>query len=61
MVELIPSAEPWKMSANYRWPEFNTTIGQVFAGVWAARRTVDGALSEAKAKLPALLDKPAID
>jgi multiple sugar transport system substrate-binding protein len=60
-VEAIKAAEPWKEPANYRWPEFSTTVGQVFADVWAGKRTVDEALPEAKQKLQAVLDKAAID
>ena len=29
-VEATKAAEAWKMPANYRWPEFDTTVGQVF-------------------------------
>jgi multiple sugar transport system substrate-binding protein len=60
-VEAIKTAEPWKMPHNYRWPEFNTTISQVFADVWTGKQTVDEAIPEAKKKLQAVLDKPAID
>jgi multiple sugar transport system substrate-binding protein len=60
-VESLKVAEAWKEPANFRWPEFSTTVGQVFADVWAGKRTVDEALPEAKSKLQAVLDKPAID
>jgi ABC-type glycerol-3-phosphate transport system substrate-binding protein len=60
-VEALKVADPWKEPANYRWPEFSTTVGQVFADVWAGKRTVDEALPEAKQKLQAVLAKPAID
>lgn len=56
--KLIMEAEPWRMPANFRWPEFNETIKQVFAGVWAGKQTVEEALPEAKKKLQAVLDKP---
>jgi multiple sugar transport system substrate-binding protein len=57
----IVEAEPWQMPANYRWPEFNSTVSQVFAGVWAGTQTIEQALPEATKKLQAVLDKPAID
>src|SRR5215831_4765318 len=57
----IVEAEPWQMPANYRWPEFNSTVSQIFAGVWAGTETVEQALPEGKKKLQAVLDKPAID
>ena len=60
-VESIKAAEPWKEPHNYRWPEFNTTVEQVFAGVWTGNQTVEQAMPEAKSKLQAILDKPAID
>ena len=33
-------AEPWQMPANYRWPEFNSVVIQVFGGVWAGTDTL---------------------
>jgi multiple sugar transport system substrate-binding protein len=60
-VEALKTADPWKEPANFRWPEFSTTVGQVFADVWAGKKTVDEALPEAKQKLQAVLAKPAID
>jgi multiple sugar transport system substrate-binding protein len=54
-------AEPWQMPANFRWPEFNATVSQVFAGVWAGTDTLEKAMPEAKKKLQAVIDKPAID
>lgn len=60
-VEAIKASEPWKMPANYRWPEFNSTMSQVFADVWIGKATVDQALPEATKKLQAVLDKAAID
>jgi ABC-type glycerol-3-phosphate transport system substrate-binding protein len=60
-VEAIKAADAWKMPANYRWPEFSSTVGQVLADVWAGKQTVDEALPEAKKKLQAVLDKAAID
>jgi multiple sugar transport system substrate-binding protein len=57
----IREAEPWQMPANFRWPEFNSTVIQVFAGVWAGTDTLEQALPEARKKLQAVIDKPAID
>jgi multiple sugar transport system substrate-binding protein len=54
-------AEPWQMPANYRWPEFNSTVIQVFAGVWSGTQTLEQAMPDAKKKLQDVLDKPAID
>jgi multiple sugar transport system substrate-binding protein len=54
-------AEPWQMPANFRWPEFNSTVIQVFAGVWAGTETLEQALPQAKKKLQDVIDKPAID
>ena len=54
-------AEPWQMPANYRWPEFNSTVSQVFAGVWAGTLTLEQAMPDAKKKLQEIIDKPAID
>jgi multiple sugar transport system substrate-binding protein len=54
-------AEPWQMPANYRWPEFNSTVIQVFAGVWAGTDTLEQAMPQAKKKLQDIIDKPAID
>jgi ABC-type glycerol-3-phosphate transport system substrate-binding protein len=59
--QLIKDAGPWQMPANYRWPEFNTTVTQVFANVWLGRETVEQALPEATRRLQAVMDKPAID
>jgi multiple sugar transport system substrate-binding protein len=60
-VKALLAAEPWQMPANFRWPEFNSTVTQVFAGVWSGSQTLDQALPEAKKKLQDVLDKPAID
>jgi multiple sugar transport system substrate-binding protein len=60
-VKALLAAEPWQMPANYRWPEFNSTVSQVFAGVWSGSQTLDQALPEAKKKLQEVIDKPAID
>ena len=60
-VKALLAAEPWQMPANFRWPEFNSTVQQVFAGVWSGSETVDQALPAAKKKLQEVLDKPAID
>jgi hypothetical protein len=49
------------MPANFRWPEFNSTVVQVFAGVWAGTDTLAQAMPEAKKKLQDIIDKPAID
>ena len=54
-------AEPWQMPANFRWPEFNSVVVQVFGGVWAGTDTLAQALPEAKKKLQDVIDKPAID
>ena len=54
-------AEPWQMPANFRWPEFNSTVAQVFGGVWAGTETLQQALPQAKKKLQDVIDKPAID
>ncbi len=54
-------AEPWQMPANFRWPEFNSTVIQVFGGVWAGTETLQQALPQAKKKLQDVIDKPAID
>ena len=60
-VKGIREAEPWQMPANFRWPEFNSTVSQVFGGVWAGTQTVEAAMPEATKKLQEVLDKPAID
>ena len=60
-VKALMEAEPWQMPANYRWPEFNSTVIQVFAGVWAGTQTLDQAMPDAKKKLQEVIDKPAID
>lgn len=60
-VKALLEAEPWQMPANYRWPEFNSVVTQVFGGVWAGTDTLEQALPEAKQKLQAVIDKPAID
>jgi multiple sugar transport system substrate-binding protein len=59
-VKVLNVSEPWRMPANLRWPEFNSTIQQAFAGVWAGTQTLDAALPEAKKKLQDILDKPMI-
>lgn len=58
-VKAIESAEPWRQPANFRWPEFNTTIQQAFANCWIGKQTIEQALPEAKKLLQAVLDKPA--
>jgi multiple sugar transport system substrate-binding protein len=58
-VKAIESAEPWRQPANFRWPEFNTTITQAFANCWIGKQTIEQALPEAKRLLQAVLDKPA--
>ena len=57
-VKAIKEAEPWSMPANFRWPEFQETLIQVFAGAWAGKETLEQALPDAKSKLQAVLDKP---
>lgn len=57
-VQAIKEAEPWSMPANFRWPEFQETLIQVFAGVWAGKETIEQALPDARNKLQAVLDKP---
>jgi multiple sugar transport system substrate-binding protein len=59
-VKVLNVAEPWRTPANLRWPEFNSTIQQVFAGVWAGTQTLEQAMPEAKKKLQDILDKPMI-
>jgi len=58
-VESIQAAEPWKQPANFRWPEFNTAVGQLFGNLWLGKVTVDQAISEATKPLQDILDKPA--
>lgn len=58
-VKAIETAEPWLQPANFRWPEFNTTIGQAFANCWIGKQTIEQALPEAKKLLQAVIDKPA--
>ena len=60
-VKGILAAEPWQMPANFRWPEFNSVVSQVFAGVWAGTQTLEQAMPDAKKKLQDVIDKPAID
>jgi multiple sugar transport system substrate-binding protein len=56
----IEESEPWRQPSNYRWPEFNTTITQVFADVWGGKQTVEAALPNATKLLQAVLDKPPV-
>jgi multiple sugar transport system substrate-binding protein len=56
--ESIEAAEPWKQPANYRWPEFNSAVSQVFANAWLGKETVDQSLTNAKKQLQDILDKP---
>jgi len=56
----LMEAEPWRMPANLRWPEFNTTLTQVFAGVWTGNQTLEQAYPEAIKKLQDIMDKPMI-
>jgi len=60
-VKAILEAEPWQMPANFRWPEFNSVVSQVFGGVWTGTETLEQALPQAKQKLQDVLAKPAID
>ena len=59
-VKVLNVAEPWREPSNLRWPEFNSTIQQVFAGVWAGTQTLDQAIPDAKKKLQDIIDKPMI-
>lgn len=54
----IETAEPWRQPANFRWPEFNTTIQQAFGDLWVGKQSVEQAISQAKPLLQAILDKP---
>src|SRR5579859_5546750 len=56
----ISEAEPWRQPSNYRWPEFNTTITNVFADAWIGKQTVEQALPNAMKLLQAVLDKPPV-
>lgn len=58
-VQAIETAEPWRQPANFRWPEFNTTIQQAFADVWVGKQPLDQAIPNATKLLQAVLDKPA--
>lgn len=58
-VQDIEAAEPWRQPANFRWPEFNTTIQQAFASCWVGKQTLEQAMPNAKKLLQAVLDKPA--
>jgi len=58
-VNAIETAEPWRQPANFRWPEFNTTIQQAFADCWVGKQTITQALPQATKLLQAVLDKPA--
>lgn len=55
----IETADPWRQPANFRWPEFNTTVQQAFASVWVGKQTLDQALPQATKLLQTVLDKPA--
>ena len=55
----IESAEPWRRPANFRWPEFNTTVQQAFADCWVGKQTIEQALPGATKLLQAVVDKPA--
>jgi multiple sugar transport system substrate-binding protein len=56
--ESIKAAEPWKQPANYRWPEFDSAVRQVFANAWLGKENVDTAITNAKKQLQDILDKP---
>jgi multiple sugar transport system substrate-binding protein len=58
-VKAIETAEPWRQPANFRWPEFNTTIQQAFANCWIGKQSIEQTLPDAKKLLQAVLDKPA--
>jgi multiple sugar transport system substrate-binding protein len=55
----IETADPWRQPANFRWPEFNTTVQQAFADCWVGKQTIDQALPNATKLLQAVVDKPA--
>lgn len=55
----IETAEPWRQPSNFRWPEFNATIQQVFADCWVGKQTIEQALPNATKLLQAVMDKPA--
>lgn len=57
-VQGIEDAQPWRQPANFRWPEFNTTIQQAFADVWIGKQTLEQAIPSATKLLQAVLDKP---
>jgi multiple sugar transport system substrate-binding protein len=59
-VKGLEAAEPWRQPANFRWPEFNSTITQVFADVWIGKQTVEQALPNATNLLQTVLDKPVV-
>lgn len=56
--QFIKEAEPWKQPANYRWPEFDSAVKQVFANAWLGKETPDQSLANAKKTLQDILDKP---
>jgi multiple sugar transport system substrate-binding protein len=56
--DFIKEAEPWKQPANYRWPEFNSAVSQVFGNAWLGKEKPDEAINNAKKTLQDILDKP---
>jgi ABC-type glycerol-3-phosphate transport system substrate-binding protein len=54
----IETAEPWRQPANFRWPEFNFALPQVFGDCWAGKQTIEQALPNAIKTLQAIMDKP---
>lgn len=58
-IKAIETAEPWRQPANFRWPEFTTTIQQAFGDAWVGKQTMDKAIPQAKKLLQTVLDKPA--
>lgn len=58
-VQAIETAEPWRQPANFRWPEFSTTIQQAFADAWIGKQTLEQAIPNATKLLQSVLDKPA--
>ena len=48
----------WPNPANSRWPEFTTTLDQVFGPIWTGAVEFDAGLKNASAKLQEVLDKP---
>lgn len=58
MRPLYDTAIGWPNPANSRWPEFTTTLDQVFGPIWTGAVEFDAGLKNASAKLQEVLDKP---